>query len=189
MGCHFLLQGIFPTQGSNPGLLHCRQSLYRLSYKGIIYSTNIYWKSKTSQAWPWQYSKEQNKSHFFHILVNTSLDIPFCPIPFWAPKCSWQGWGGGGCWLSDFWFLSIKIPWVPSGVWNDRNPPGHPQLHTLPDGGWRGGPRLGLDPRQEGGESSGVFGASVPSVRMDTRLRSCLSEARAAHRELRDWLP
>ena len=25
--CHFLLQGIFPTQGSNPGLLHCRQTL------------------------------------------------------------------------------------------------------------------------------------------------------------------
>ena len=32
MGCHFLLQGIFPTQGSNLGLLHCRQILYRLSY-------------------------------------------------------------------------------------------------------------------------------------------------------------
>ena len=28
--CHFLLQGIFPTQGSNPGLPHCRQRLYRL---------------------------------------------------------------------------------------------------------------------------------------------------------------
>ena len=28
VGCHFLLQGIFPTQGSNPGLLHCRQILY-----------------------------------------------------------------------------------------------------------------------------------------------------------------
>ena len=28
MGCHALLQGIFPTQGSNPGLLHCRQILY-----------------------------------------------------------------------------------------------------------------------------------------------------------------
>ena len=25
--CHFLLQGIFPTQESNPGLLHCRQIL------------------------------------------------------------------------------------------------------------------------------------------------------------------
>ena len=34
MGCHFLLQGIFPTQGSNPGLLHCRQTLYWLSYEG-----------------------------------------------------------------------------------------------------------------------------------------------------------
>ena len=31
MGCHFLLQGIFPTQGSNPGLPHCRQTLYPLS--------------------------------------------------------------------------------------------------------------------------------------------------------------
>ena len=26
VGCHFLLQSIFPTQGSNQGLLHCRQS-------------------------------------------------------------------------------------------------------------------------------------------------------------------
>ena len=28
------LQGIFPTQGSNPGLLHCRWILYQLSHKG-----------------------------------------------------------------------------------------------------------------------------------------------------------
>ena len=34
VGCHFLLQGIFLTQGSNPGLLHCRQMLYRLNYQG-----------------------------------------------------------------------------------------------------------------------------------------------------------
>ena len=32
--CHFLLQGIFPTQGSNPGLPHCRQILYQLSHQG-----------------------------------------------------------------------------------------------------------------------------------------------------------
>ena len=32
--CHFLLQGIFPTQESNPGLPHCRQMLYRLSHQG-----------------------------------------------------------------------------------------------------------------------------------------------------------
>ena len=29
-----LLQGIFPTQGSNPGLLHCRGILYQLRHKG-----------------------------------------------------------------------------------------------------------------------------------------------------------
>ena len=32
-GCHFLLQGIFPTQGSNPGLPYCRQTLYHLSHQ------------------------------------------------------------------------------------------------------------------------------------------------------------
>ena len=31
VGCHFLLQGIFPTQTLNSGLLHCRQILYHLS--------------------------------------------------------------------------------------------------------------------------------------------------------------
>ena len=30
-----LLQGIFPIQGLNPGLPHCRQVLYQLSHKGI----------------------------------------------------------------------------------------------------------------------------------------------------------
>ena len=33
VGCHFLLQGIFLTQGSNPGLLHCGQILYHLSHQ------------------------------------------------------------------------------------------------------------------------------------------------------------
>jgi len=34
VGCHFLLQGIFPTQGSNPGLPQCKQMLYPLSHQG-----------------------------------------------------------------------------------------------------------------------------------------------------------
>ena len=34
VGCHFLLQGIFSTEGSNPGLPHCRQTLYPLSQQG-----------------------------------------------------------------------------------------------------------------------------------------------------------
>ena len=31
-----LLQGIFPMQALNPGLLHCRSILYQLSYKGML---------------------------------------------------------------------------------------------------------------------------------------------------------
>ena len=34
MGSLSLLQGIFPIQGSNPGLPHFRQILYQLSYQG-----------------------------------------------------------------------------------------------------------------------------------------------------------
>ena len=34
VGSLSFLQGIFPTQGSNPGLPHCRQILYQLSYQG-----------------------------------------------------------------------------------------------------------------------------------------------------------
>ena len=34
VSCHFLPQGIFPTQGSNPGLLHCRQMLYYMNHQG-----------------------------------------------------------------------------------------------------------------------------------------------------------
>ena len=42
LGSLSLLQGIFPTQESNPGLLHCRQILYLLIHKG---SLNIHWKN------------------------------------------------------------------------------------------------------------------------------------------------
>ena len=34
VGFHFLLEGIFLAQGSNPSLLHCRWILYQLSHQG-----------------------------------------------------------------------------------------------------------------------------------------------------------
>ena len=39
VGSLSLLQGIFPTQGSNPGLPHCRRILYQLSYQGTMMKT------------------------------------------------------------------------------------------------------------------------------------------------------
>ena len=44
LGSLSLLQGTFPTQGSNPGLPHCRHILYQLSHKGSP------WETQNSQA-------------------------------------------------------------------------------------------------------------------------------------------
>ena len=61
MDCHFLFQGIFPTQGLNPGLLHCGQTLYHLSHQG----SPSPWKGKAK----------------FHRLV---------PKGIWVPLASWD---------------------------------------------------------------------------------------------------
>ena len=44
MGSHSLLQGIFPTQGSNPGLPHCRQNLYQLNQQGSSNTSKVTFK-------------------------------------------------------------------------------------------------------------------------------------------------
>ena len=41
VGCHSLLQGIFLTLGSNPGLPHCRWLLYHLSHQGSPQSESV----------------------------------------------------------------------------------------------------------------------------------------------------
>ena len=53
MGCHALLQGIFPTQESNQGLLHCRRILYQLCYQGCL----VYFITLPNWAWEnsWDY--------------------------------------------------------------------------------------------------------------------------------------
>ena len=65
VGSLSLLQGIFPIQGSNPDLLHCRRILYQLSHKGSqrIFLTN--WAIREApgsprgllkQSWAWSQS-------------------------------------------------------------------------------------------------------------------------------------
>ena len=48
VGCHSLLQGIFPTQGSNPGLLHRSCILYSQRWRSSIQSA----KNKIG-SWMW----------------------------------------------------------------------------------------------------------------------------------------
>ena len=79
--CHFLFPGTFPTQGSNPGLIHCRWILYCLSHQGssvlilhtfIINITYPGWVSVRSQNFyiraDWlkaaNVSKKPFKKHF-----------------------------------------------------------------------------------------------------------------------------
>ena len=48
VGCHALLQGIFPTQGSNLGRQHCRQILYHLSHQGSPQTIPPSYKSQST---------------------------------------------------------------------------------------------------------------------------------------------
>ena len=41
--CHFLLQGLFPTQGSNPSFLHCRWILYHWATGQLIKESTVPW--------------------------------------------------------------------------------------------------------------------------------------------------
>ena len=75
VGCHFLLQGIFLTQGSNSGLLHCRKILYRLSHQGslAIYSIG-------------QYFKKQNVKTAFHFGMRQVVWWGIRPSKIWLPR-------------------------------------------------------------------------------------------------------
>ena len=57
-----LLQGIFPTQGWNPGLLHCRWILYQLSHQGSPKCPSAQLLSCCHRKWPQGYS-------FLHALL------------------------------------------------------------------------------------------------------------------------
>ena len=78
VGCHFLLQRIFLTQRSNPGLPHCRQMLYQLSHQGrVLFHTSLYWLSASHLVlclllWlgNFHYSIFQITSFFFSIIYS-----------------------------------------------------------------------------------------------------------------------
>ena len=55
VGCHFRLQGIFPTRGWNPGLLHCRRIIYHLSPQGSLVALAgwFFTTSATREAATW----------------------------------------------------------------------------------------------------------------------------------------
>ena len=66
VGCHALLQGIFPTQGSNPGIPHCRLILHCLSHEGRPYSQERLSNKQANRFKCWQGYKEIRKfTHYW----------------------------------------------------------------------------------------------------------------------------
>jgi len=94
VGCHALLQGIFPTQGSNPCLPYCRRILYCLSYQGSPWLSLLYHKNLSSQP---HYS-HQHINIYFTCEKNKIFDYtypstnPPSPTIFWFlfPQISYQ---------------------------------------------------------------------------------------------------
>ena len=64
VGCHFFLQGIFPTQESNPGLLPCGQILYQLSHEGRSFHALYHYKCKRSHCGRKTGVNNPPRSHF-----------------------------------------------------------------------------------------------------------------------------
>ena len=80
VGCHFLLQGIFLTRGSNPGLLHCRRILYQLRYQG---STRIL---------EWVVISFSTASSPTPGFEPVSLAYPALTGRFFTPSATWKPW-------------------------------------------------------------------------------------------------
>ena len=71
---HSLLQGIFLTQGSNPGLPHCRQVLYHLSHQGSPYiCTCVYICIYIPYVYIREYYSAIQRMEFYHLQQHVLL--------------------------------------------------------------------------------------------------------------------
>ena len=81
VGCHALLQGIFPTQGLNPGLPHCRGILYHLSHQGSppiwykVPQTGIEKKEQKSNKVLWTYPSAVNSLEVWQKHRKTQVEL------------------------------------------------------------------------------------------------------------------
>ena len=90
-----LIQGIFPTQESNQGLLHCRQLLYQLSYQG---------HSQLAKLWYFQVNSKGTEpckgTGYIHM-------YPFSPKALSHPGCPITLSSSSMFYTVDSWWLSI----------------------------------------------------------------------------------
>ena len=119
---HSLLQGIFPTQESNPGLLHCRQILYPLSHEGslslLVYRKTIYFCIRIfilKLYWIYFSSVQFSHSVMSDFLRPHELQHAWLPCPSPAPRvysnsCPWSRWLNFLLVLINFWWRLQAFP-------------------------------------------------------------------------------
>ena len=88
VGCHSLFQGIFPTQRSNPGFLHCRWILYQLSYQG---GKPLELPTAAEMIEIHAAGCQGNKNHLFLLAIDVLSVLshsPRCDTVHWSQKDS-----------------------------------------------------------------------------------------------------
>ena len=122
MGCHALLQEIFPNQGSNLGLLHCRWILYCPSHHGSSWMLKCYANQRSVlgvhwKDWCWSWNSNSLATWCKEL---THLKRPWCWERLRAggegDDRGWDGW------------MASPTPWtwvwVNSGSWWWTGKPG-----------------------------------------------------------------
>ena len=95
VGCHLLLQGIFPTQVLNQGLLHCRQTLDHLSHQ--VYMRELIHPKMSGQKqclqWgKWHYQRNSGQSitqYCFYLPGTVRLPVHLRKPPCQFFSCSY----------------------------------------------------------------------------------------------------
>ena len=101
VGCHSLLPGILPTQGSNPGLRYCRQILYHLSHKGsprgIINELPALKQSPPGWQYRHVWTRWNPVSLLFSVIWKKKHVAQWAPVSFtaWPVQLIYEVWQGG----------------------------------------------------------------------------------------------
>ena len=102
VGSHSLLKGIFPIQGSNPDLPHCRRILYHLSHQGrmpakcsmnanIVINNQKYWAQSTFASIIWKYTMKMGMCCFIPLSAYHNLYLFItCRFGPWIRKITWR---------------------------------------------------------------------------------------------------
>ena len=112
VGCHFLLQGIFPTQGSNPGLPHCGQILSPLTHYVYLPTKGIsqFWMHllPLNPCFPWFSSTAPMSGGCFAVLTGGIFISLWSFPPFGELNVCCLNSGKGGLHWKRSLFLALR---------------------------------------------------------------------------------